>query len=199
MQMDNPYAVPAAALPDAAPDAAPTDPLATLFAPSGIKLALLCTTTFGWYALYWFYRNWQAIRLISGRRRISPVWRSVFSLIWIFACFRALDRLIGAHRRSVLGWWGPALAYVGLSLLAAWPTRLSFLALLSWTPLLAINRRLVRFKRARGLRERPQERFSAWTWVWLAIVAPFFSLAIFMLVVNVLLQQPIQVNLPAPR
>ncbi|MCC4595325.1 MFS transporter permease [Xanthomonas campestris pv. phormiicola] len=145
MQMDNPYAVPAAALADAAPDAAPTDPLATLFAPSGIKLALLCTTSFGWYALYWFYRNWQAIRLISGRRRIWPVWRSVFSLIWIFACLRALDRLIGAHRRSVLGWWGPALAYVGLSLLAAWPTRLSFLALLSWTPLLAINRRLVRF------------------------------------------------------
>jgi hypothetical protein len=73
------------------------------------------------------------------------------------------------------------------------------LALLSWTPLLVINQRLVRFKRGRGLPERRQERFTAWTWVWLAIVAPFFSLAIFMRVVNVLLQQPIQVNLPAPR
>ncbi|QNH16141.1 hypothetical protein HEP74_01266 [Xanthomonas sp. SS] len=200
MQIDNPYAVPAAALPDAAPAMAPaTDPLSTLFAPSAAKLALLCATTFGWYALYWFYRNWQAIRLISGRRRISPVWRSVFSLIWIFACFRTLDRLIGAHRRAALGWWGPALVYVGLSLLSAWPSRLSFLALLSWTPLLAINHRLVRFKRARGLPERPQERFTAWTWGWLAIAAPFLALAIFVLMFNVLLQQPIHVNLPAPR
>ncbi len=200
MQIHNPYAAPAAALPDAAPAPAPaTDSLSTLFAPSAAKLALLCATTFGWYALYWFYRNWQAIRLISGRRRISPVWRSVFSLIWIFACFRALDRLIGPHRFGVLGWCVPALTYVGLSLLAVSPSPLSLLTLFAWLPLLAINRRLVLFKRARGLPAHVQERFTALTWTWLAIIAPFFLLLIVSLVGNVLLQQPIQVNLPAPR
>lgn len=199
MQIDNPYAAPAAALPDAAPDAAPTDLLASLFAPSGVKLALLCATTFGWYALYWFYRNWQAIRLICGRRRISPVWRSVFSLIWIFACFRALGRLSGPHRFGALGWCLPALAYVALSLLAVSPSPLSMLALFAWLPLLAVNRRLLLFKRARGLAASAQERFTALTWTWLAITAPFVVLVTVSLVVNVLLQQPIQVNLPAPR
>ncbi|MFC3657348.1 hypothetical protein FZ025_03190 [Xanthomonas hyacinthi] len=123
--------------------AAPADQLATLFAPSGVKLALLCATTFGGYALYWFYRNWRAIRLISGRRGISPVWRSLFSLIWIFACFRALDRVAGPHRQGVLGWgWGwPALADVGLSL--RWVSRspLALLGLCAWLPLLMFNHR----------------------------------------------------------
>ncbi|WP_440984791.1 hypothetical protein ACQHIH_14680 [Xanthomonas sontii] len=67
MQTDNPYAAPVAALPDTAAAAAPADPLSTLFAPSAAKLALLCATSFGWYALYWFYRNWRALRLLSGR------------------------------------------------------------------------------------------------------------------------------------
>lgn len=179
MQIDNPYAVPAAALPDAAPAMAPaTDSLSTLFAPSAAKLALLCATTFGWYALYWFYRNWQAIRLISGRRRISPVWRSVFSLIWIFACFRALDRLTGPHRFGALGWCLPALAYVVVSLLAVSPSPLALLALCAWLPLLVVNRRLVLLKRARGLAASTQERFTAWTWAWLAIAGPLALLVL---------------------
>ncbi|MBB4125736.1 hypothetical protein GGR77_001007 [Xanthomonas translucens] len=200
MQADNPYAVPAAALPDARSEVvADTDSLSALFAPSTTKLALLCATSFGWYALYWFYRNWQAIRLISGRRRISPVWRSVFSLIWIFACFRALDRLTAPHRFGALGWCLPALAYVGLSLLAVSPSPLSMLTLFAWLPLLAINRRLLLYKRARGLPASARERFTALTWTWLAISAPFILLVVVGLVLNVLLQQPIQVNLPAPR
>ena len=185
MQIDNPYAVPAAALPDAAPAMAPaTDPLSTLFAPAAAKLALLCATTFGWYALYWFYRNWQAIRLISGRRRISPVWRSVFSLIWIFACFRALDRLTGPHRFGALGWFMPALAYVGVSLLSVSPSPLALLALFAWLPLLAVNQRLVLLKRARGLPASAQERFTAWTWTWLAIAGPLALLVLSSVVVT---------------
>lgn len=185
MQPDNPYAVPAAALPDAAPAVVPgTDALSTLFAPSAAKLALLCATSLGWYALYWFYRNWQAIRLISGRRRIWPVWRSVFALIWIFACFRALDRLTGPHRFGALGWCLPALAYVGLSLLAVSPSPLALLALFAWLPLLAINRRLVLLKRSRGLPARAQERFTAWTWAWLAIAGPLTLLVLSSVVVT---------------
>ncbi len=184
MHPRSPYAAPDAALPDTAPGTVPTDPLAMLFAPTGIKLALLCATTFGWYALYWFYRNWQAIRLISGRRRISPVWRSVFSLIWIFACFRALDRVTGPHPQGALGWGWPALTYVGLSLLWVSPSPLALLGLCAWLPLLVINRRLVRFKRARGLPARAQERFTGWTWTWLAIAGPLALLVLSSVVVS---------------
>ncbi|MCW0394250.1 hypothetical protein NB696_003798 [Xanthomonas sacchari] len=196
MQTDNPYAAPVAALPDTAAAAAPADPLSTLFAPSAAKLALLCATSFGWYALYWFYRNWRALRLLSGRRRISPVWRSVFSLLWVFACFRELERIIGAQRGALVGWLGPALAYVCLSLLGAWPSALSLLTLLTWTPVVLVNQRLARFKQARGLPRSAAERFNAWTWTWLAIAGPVVLLVVISMVRAVTVGLPVHIALP---
>ncbi|MDV0437766.1 MFS transporter [Xanthomonas sacchari] len=198
MQTDNPYAAPVATLPDTESAAATADPLSMLFAPSTAKLALLCATSFGWYALYWFYRNWRALRLLSGRRRISPVWRSVFSLIWVFACFRGLERTIGAQRGVLVGWLGPALAYVCLSLLGAWPSALSLLTLLTWTPLLLVNQRLARFKQARGLPRSAAERFTAWTWTWLAIAGPVALLVVVGMVMAIVgSPHHIEVDLPA--
>ncbi|WP_295933095.1 MFS transporter permease [uncultured Xanthomonas sp.] len=196
MQTDNPYAAPVAALPDTAAAAAPADPLSTLFAPSAAKLALLCATSFGWYALYWFYRNWRALRLLSGRRRISPVWRSVFSLLWVFACFRELERIIGAQRGALVGWLGPALAYVCLSLLGVWPSALSLLTLLTWTPVLLVNQRLARFKQARGLPQSAAERFTAWTWAWLAIAGPLALLVMITMMRAVTIGHSIDIDLP---
>lgn len=197
MQPDNPYAAPAAALPDIPPNVAATDPLSALFAPSATKLALLCATSFGCYALYWFYRNWRALRLLSGRRRISPVWRSVFSLIWVFACFRALERTIGAQRGVLVGWLGPGLAYGCLSLIGLWPSLLSLLTLLAWTPVLLVNQRLARFKQARGLPRSAAERFSPWTWAWLAIAGPVALLVLVGMVIAVVAgSHDIQVDLP---
>ncbi|MET0551165.1 MAG: MFS transporter permease [Xanthomonas sp.] len=196
MQLDNPYAAPAAALPDIPNEVAPADPLSTLFAPSATKLVLLCATSFGWYALYWFYRNWRALRLLSGRRRVSPVWRSVFSLLWVFACFRGLERVIGAQRGALVGWLGPALVYVCLSLLGAWPSALSLLTLLTWTPVLLVNQRLARFKQARGLPRSAAERFTAWTWTWLAIAGPVVLLVVIAMVRAVTGGLTIDVDLP---
>ncbi|MRH02334.1 MFS transporter permease [Xanthomonas sontii] len=196
MQTDNPYAAPVAALPDTAAAAAPADPLSTLFAPSAAKLVLLCATSFGWYALYWFYRNWRALRLLSGRRRISPVWRSVFSLLWVFACFRELERIVGAQRGALVGWLGPALAYVCLSLLGAWPSALSLLTLLTWTPVVLVNQRLARFKQARGLPRSAAERFNAWTWTWLAIAGPVVLLVVISMVRAVTVGLPVHIALP---
>ncbi len=196
MQTDNPYAAPVATLPDTERAAAPADPLSTLFAPSAAKLALLCATSFGWYALYWFYRNWRALRLLSGRRRISPVWRSVFSLLWVFACFRGLERIIGAQRGALVGWLGPALAYVCLSLLGVWPSALSLLTLLTWTPVLLVNQRLARFKQARGLPQSAAERFTAWTWAWLAIAGPFALLVMITMMRAVTIGHAIDIDLP---
>ncbi|MXV11353.1 MFS transporter permease [Xanthomonas sp. LMG 8992] len=197
MPVDNPYAAPTAALPDAVPAAVPTDLLSALLAPSATKLALLCATSFGWYALYWFYRNWRALRLLSGRRRISPVWRSVFSLIWVFAYFRALERTIGAQRSALVGWLGPGLAYGCLSLIGLWPSVLSLLTLLAWTPVLLVNQRLARFKQVRGLPRGAAERFSPWTWAWLAIAAPVALLVLVGMVIAVVAgSHEIQVDLP---
>ncbi|MFO3706450.1 hypothetical protein ACI6Q5_16085 [Xanthomonas codiaei] len=52
------------------------EPLALLFAPSNWKLVAMFVSTFGAYGGYWFYRNWIALRAITARPRISPVWRT---------------------------------------------------------------------------------------------------------------------------
>lgn len=37
----------------------------------------------GLFSIYWMYRNWRYLR-DHGRRGISPFWRAVFSVIWVY-------------------------------------------------------------------------------------------------------------------
>jgi len=65
------------------------DPI--FFPVSVTKFLLLSICTFGLYEIYWFYKNW---RLIKGheKSKISPVWRSVFGVIF---CYSLLKRVSG--------------------------------------------------------------------------------------------------------
>jgi hypothetical protein len=56
------------------------------FAVSLLKLAVLSSCTFGIYQLYWFYKNWEAIRRRTGAQ-IQPFWRAVFAAIFCYRCF----------------------------------------------------------------------------------------------------------------
>ncbi|WP_440984790.1 hypothetical protein ACQHIH_14675 [Xanthomonas sontii] len=120
----------------------------------------------------------------------------MFSLLWVFACFRGLERIIGAQRGALVGWLGPALAYVCLSLLGVWPSALSLLTLLTWTPVLLVNQRLARFKQARGLPQSAAERFTAWTWAWLAIAGPLALLVMITMMRAVTIGHSIDIDLP---
>lgn len=122
----------------------------------------------------------------------------MFSLIWVFACFRGLERTIGAKRGAWIGWLAPALAYVCLSLIFAWPSALSLLTLLAWTPVLLVNQRLARFKQTHGLPRSAAERFTAWTWTWtwLAIAGPVTLLVVIAMVRAVTVGLSIDVDLP---
>jgi hypothetical protein len=42
--------------------------------------------TFGLYELYWFYKNWQAIKL-REKENISPFWRAFFGYFFCYALF----------------------------------------------------------------------------------------------------------------
>lgn len=88
--MENPYAQPP---PQPANPYAP--PQAQISTPAGgghlafytvgpLKFALLALTTFGLFVLYWFYRNWNVIRLRENES-IWPFWRAVFTALWTFS------------------------------------------------------------------------------------------------------------------
>lgn len=67
------------------------------------KLITLYIASFGMYSIYWFYKNWQLQQTSMGKK-ISPVWRSIFSIFFTHALFRRIDqqaaRLDKKHRFS---------------------------------------------------------------------------------------------------
>jgi hypothetical protein len=59
------------------------------FAVSTTKLVVMSVCTLGFYQIYWFYRNWQLIR-IREQSRISAPWRSVFGVIFCYPLLRRI-------------------------------------------------------------------------------------------------------------
>jgi len=66
------------------------------FAVSLRKLAVLSTCTFGLYIIYWFWRNWNRIR-VSGEREITPSLRAFFLILYCYPCFIRI-KLAGINR-----------------------------------------------------------------------------------------------------
>jgi hypothetical protein len=46
--------------------------------------------TVGLYDVYWVYKNWVAVRN-AGRTKISPFWRTVFTVFYIYPLFRIMQ------------------------------------------------------------------------------------------------------------
>lgn len=53
------------------------------------KLIFMSTATLGLYEIYWFYKNWVAIKQSEGSK-IRPFWRALFCNFTAYALFRRL-------------------------------------------------------------------------------------------------------------
>jgi hypothetical protein len=51
------------------------------------KLVVLSVCSLGIYELYWFYKNWQIVR-VRERSDISPLWRAAFGFFFCYAMFK---------------------------------------------------------------------------------------------------------------
>jgi hypothetical protein len=65
--------------------------LPPFFAVSLLKSAVMSFFTLGLYELYWFYRNWQRVR-VRENRDIKPSLRTLFALIFCYPCFREIRK-----------------------------------------------------------------------------------------------------------
>jgi multisubunit Na+/H+ antiporter MnhG subunit len=54
------------------------------------KLYLLSVITFGFYDIYWFYKNWDAIKK-AEEQKMSPFWRAVFRIFYAWSLFKKVD------------------------------------------------------------------------------------------------------------
>ena len=60
------------------------------------KLVIFTVATFGYYQIFWFYRNWQYIKQRDDSA-IMPFWRAVFTPIWFFPFYQ--DLKLDSERR----------------------------------------------------------------------------------------------------
>jgi len=81
----NPYATPRAQVEGAAMEAVMTP----FFGVGIYKLLLLSALTFNFYLVYWFYQNWQRVRMV-GKGRPNAVLRSVFYSLTAYSLFKRM-------------------------------------------------------------------------------------------------------------
>ena len=110
------------------------------FAVSLGKLAVMSLCTFGLYELYWFYKQWDTLRR-RERENLSPFWRTFFAPLWAFSLFPRIRQLTAKY--GVPATWsggGLALAFLIFGAASRLPARLWMVSLLSFLPLLVLQR-----------------------------------------------------------
>lgn len=140
-------------------------------APTSGKFSLMMLSTFGFYGIWWFYRNWCAVRR-HDQRRISPVWRSVLSILWVYSCFKAIHRIANTDAVRPLPAGALATIFILLSLCTYGPLPIWLLAALTFLPMLPVNAMARRFNECRDPEiYRTEDPINAWNSLGIAVGA----------------------------
>jgi len=110
------------------------------FAVSLPKLAVMSLCTFGFYQLYWAYKQWDAQRRREPEE-LSPFWRAFFAPLWGFSLFPRLQRLTAMYGVPAT-WSGSALAltYFFLNLMLRLPDPYWLVSIFTFVPLMVAQR-----------------------------------------------------------
>ena len=135
------------------------------FAVSLPKLSVLSICTLGIYDLYWFYKNWQRIR-VRSEPGISPFWRAFFAVIFCYPCFARI-KVTGASMgiKPVPPFGVLAILWMIFSMAWRLPGGFFFLCFLKVGFLLPVQAFANRINRADAPRYKPNSRFSVWNWI----------------------------------
>ena len=162
------------------------------FAVSLFKLAVMSLCTFGVYEMYWFYRNWQAIRqrealeLTRSWNSISPLWRTIFSVFYCYSCFARIDRYgAKAGVKSIVPPAVCAAGWIILQFLVVFPSEPWELAsLLAVVFLLPVQSQVNRINETVAGLPHANSRLSAWNWVAVVLGGLVLVLAVLGLAVS---------------
>ncbi len=138
-------------------------------------LVWLAILSFGLYELYWFYRNWRAIKE-HGAHEFSPGWRTlglfvpIVNVFMVYHMFRLAYALAGSsERRPAFTPGRQTLAYFLLVALANVPGPLWPLTFLTVLPMIPVQVELNRYWASRQPGQPVRETFNAVETVILAL------------------------------
>jgi hypothetical protein len=173
----NPYAPPAAAVADI-PIAAAREGSTPFFAVSLPKLAVLSVCSFGFYEVYWFYKNWRLIQA-HERSAILPVARAIFAVFYCYACFariRDKGNELGVKPPLAAGWL--AAGWILATVVWKLPDPYWLVTLLAFAFLLPVQAHANRINQASAGDHDRNTRFSGWNWLLALAGGGFLALAI---------------------
>jgi len=174
-------------LPERAQTRTPSPLLATdpvFFPVSTLKFALMSLATFGFYVLYWMYRNWAYLKRAQNLK-IMPFWRAWFVLFFAYSLLKRMREVLefaGYPGSYSPGWL--AAGYLIALLFNRLPAPLALLGGFAWVFLVPVVQAVAAVNRGRVPDSCLNARFSAWNVVALVGGGALWALALVNLVVG---------------
>jgi hypothetical protein len=130
------------------------------------KLVVLSVCSLGIYELYWFYKNWQIVR-VRERSDISAVSRAVFGYFFCYALFkRVRDYDVQTGGTGALPAGALAAGWMVVTFLWQLPGRYSLVANLSCLFMVPVQ---VAANRINGITDSHNKNFTVWNWLTVAL------------------------------
>jgi len=104
------------------------------------KLIIMSICTLGIYEIYWFYRNWKYLK-IKKQLKISPFWRSIFSIIFCYSLFKHINNY--AKEKGIeehISQGSLAFAYIIITLSIRLPDPYWIVSIIAFLPLLSVQK-----------------------------------------------------------
>ncbi len=139
------------------------------FPVSSLKFIVMSVVTLGIYELYWFYRNWNYLKLQGFK--VSPFWRAWFGLLFFYDLAARIKSDLSSQVpvNYTSGWL--ALTYVLVSLSANLPYPIGVISLLTFLPVLPMVSAVNEVNLGRLAPSDMNTRFSAWNIAAIAVFA----------------------------
>ncbi|HKT27352.1 DUF4234 domain-containing protein [Dyella sp.] len=172
---DNPYSPPTAAL--VLPVENKPSAQAPFFAVSPLKLVLMSIFTCGLYELYWFYKNWQSIKL-REKENISPFWRAVFGVFFCYSLFDEIREWQKEHGKGEMpaGWL--AAGWILLTLAYKLPGPFGLISMASVAFLIPVQKVINDINRIEAPEHDPNSKITGVNWIAMVLGGLLLALAL---------------------
>jgi len=134
--------------------------------------------TFGLYELYWFYKNWQYLKL-REKENISPFWRAFFGIFFCYSLFseiREWQKELGKGQMPAgwltFGWIVTTMAY-------RLPDPLWLVSMASVAFLVPVQKVANDINREEAPEHDPNNKIQGANWVGIVLGGLVFALALF--------------------
>jgi hypothetical protein len=154
------------------------NPEPILFPVSVRKFAIMSFVTFGFYDIYWMYRNWWYLKRTQGLK-IMPFWRAIFVLFFTYSLLRRIREITAEMRYPVAfsaGWL--TVGYLVMLLLGDLPVPYLFVAEFAWICLIPVVQAINDVNGDRVSETELNRSFSAWNIAGVVLGSAFWVLAI---------------------